>query len=147
MAFLVGYDTVASYVTFIVNEDRFPCYDGKGADYIPDPIISADAFNRSLRFSTRKPGFVDVDWGDGTKDQYPLVKVSDGSYRIVFRSLDIEYKKNPDAYKGSITDVCTIVRVAITGKKNSPDLATIMNVIGKDRTIGRLDKFLAAIGK
>lgn len=96
MAFLAGYDTVASYVTFIVNEDRFPCYDGKGADYIPDPIISADAFNRSLRFSTRKPGFVDVDWGDGTKDQYPLVKVSGGSYRIVFRSLDIEYKKNPD---------------------------------------------------
>ena len=96
MAFLAGYDTVASYVTFIVNEDRFPCYDGKGADYIPDPIISENAFNRSLRFSTRKPGFVDVDWGDGTKDQYPLVKVSDGSYRIVFRSLDIEYKKNPD---------------------------------------------------
>lgn len=96
MTFLVGYNTVASYVTFIVNEDRFPCYDGKGADYIPDPIISADAFNRSLRFSTRKPGFVNVDWGDGTKDQYPLVKVSDGSYRIVFRSLDIEYKKNPD---------------------------------------------------
>lgn len=96
MAFLAGYDTVASYVTFIVNEDRFPCYDGKGADYIPDPIISEDAFNRSLRFSTRKPGFVDVDWGDGTKDQYPLVKVSDGFYRIVFRSLDIKYKKNPD---------------------------------------------------
>lgn len=96
MAFLAGYDTVASYVTFIVNEDRFPCYDGKGADYIPDPIISTNAFNRNLRFSTRKPGFVDVDWGDGTKDQYPLVKVSDGSYRIVFRSLDIEYKKNPD---------------------------------------------------
>lgn len=96
MAFLVGYDTVASYVTFIVNEDRFPCFDGKGADYIPDPIISPNAFNRNLRFSTSKPGFVDVDWGDGTKDQYPLVKISGGSYRIVFRSLDIEYKKNPD---------------------------------------------------
>lgn len=96
MAFLVGYDTVAPCVTFIVNEDRFPCFDGKGADYIPDPIISSDAFNRNLRFSTSKPGFVDVDWGDGTKDQYPLVKISDGSYRIVFRSLDIEYKKNPD---------------------------------------------------
>lgn len=96
MAFLAGYNTVASYVTFIVNEDRFPCYDGKGADYIPDPIISEDAFNRNLRFSANNPGFVDVDWGDGTKDQYPLVKISDGSYRIVFRSLDIEYKKNPD---------------------------------------------------
>ena len=96
MGFLVGYDTVASYVTFIVNEDRFPCFDGKGADYIPDPIISLNAFNRNLRFSTSNPGLVDVDWGDGTKDQYPLVKISDGSYRIVFRSLDIEYKKNPD---------------------------------------------------
>lgn len=96
MAFLVGYDTVLSSVTFIVNEDRFPCYDGKDADYVPDPIVDYNAFNRNLRFSTRKPGFVDVDWGDGTKDQYPLVKVSDGSYRIIFRSLDIEYKKNPD---------------------------------------------------
>ena len=96
MAFLVGYDTVLSSVTFIVNEDRFPCYDGKDADYVPDPIVDYDAFNRNLRFSASNPGFVDVDWGDGTKDQYPLVKISDGSYRIVFRSLDIEYKKNPD---------------------------------------------------
>ncbi len=56
-----------------------------------------------------------------------------------------EYKKNPENYKGSITDVCTIVRVAVTGRKNSPDLATIMNVIGADRTMGRLDKFLDSI--
>lgn len=96
MAFLVGYDTVASYVTFIVNEDRFPCYNGRNADYVPDPIVDLGNFNRNLRFSANNPGFVDVDWGDGTKDQYPLVKISDGSYRIVFRSLDIEYKKNPD---------------------------------------------------
>lgn len=96
MGFLVGYDTALSSVTFYVNEDRFPCYNGKDADYVPDPIVDYDAFNRNLRFSANNPGFVDVDWGDGTKDQYPFVKISDGSYRIVFRSLDIEYKKNPD---------------------------------------------------
>lgn len=96
MGFLVGYDTVLSSVTFYVNEDRFPCYNGRNADYVPDPIVDLDNFNRNLRFSANNPGFVDVDWGDGTKDQYPLVKISDGSYRIVFRSLDIEYKKNPD---------------------------------------------------
>jgi glutamyl-tRNA synthetase len=55
-----------------------------------------------------------------------------------------EYKKNPEGYKGSITDVCTIVRVAVTGKKNSPDLATIMNVLGEDRTRARLDKFVGS---
>jgi hypothetical protein len=96
MGFLVGYDTVLSSVTFYVNEDRFPCYNGKGADYVPDPVVDSGDFNRNFNISSSKPGFVNVDWGDGTKDQYPLTK--NGSvYRIIFRSLDIEWRKNPDA--------------------------------------------------
>lgn len=96
MGFLVGYDTALSSVTFYVNEDRFPCYNGRGADYVPDPVINGDDFNRNLGISSSKPGFVNVDWGDGTKEQYPLVR-NGGSYRIIFRSLDIEWRKNPDA--------------------------------------------------
>lgn len=96
MGFLVGYGTALSSVTFYVNEDRFPCYNGKGADYVPDPVVDSGDFNRNFNISSSKPGFVNVDWGDGTKDQYPLTK--NGSvYRIVFRSLDIEWRKNPDA--------------------------------------------------
>lgn len=96
MGFLVGYDTALSSVTFYVNEDRFPCYNEKGADYVPDPVVGFGDFNRNFNISSSKPGFVNVDWGDGTKDQYPLTK--NGSvYRIIFRSLDIEWKKNPDA--------------------------------------------------
>lgn len=96
MGFLVGYDTTLSSVTFYVNEDRFPCYNGKGADYVPDPVVDSSDFNRNFNISSSKPGFVNVDWGDGTKDQYPLTK--NGSvYRIIFRSLDIEWRKNPDA--------------------------------------------------
>lgn len=96
MGFLVGYDTALSSVTFYVNEDRFPCYNGRGADYVPDPVIDGGDFNRNLGISSSKPGFVNVDWGDGTKEQYPLVR-NGGSYRIIFRSLDIEWRKNPDA--------------------------------------------------
>lgn len=96
MGFLVGYDTALSSVTFYVNEDRFPCYNGKDADYVPDPVVDSGIFNRNFNISSSKPGFVNVDWGDGTKDQYPLTK--NGSvYRIIFRSLDIEWRKNPDA--------------------------------------------------
>jgi len=96
MGFLVGYDTALSSVTFYVNEDRFPCYNGRNADYVPDPIVDSGDFNRNFNISSSKPGFVNVDWGDGTKDQYPLTK--NGSvYRIIFRSLDIEWRKNPDA--------------------------------------------------
>lgn len=96
MGFLVGYDTALSSVTFYVNEDRFPCYNGRNADYVPDPVVDSSIFNRNFNISSSKPGFVNVDWGDGTKDQYPLTK--NGSvYRIIFRSLDIEWRKNPDA--------------------------------------------------
>lgn len=96
MRFLVGYDTALPSVTFYVNEDRFPCYNGKGVDYVPDPVVDSGDFNRNFNISSSKPGFVNVDWGDGTKDQYPLTK--NGSvYRIIFRSLDIEWRKNPDA--------------------------------------------------
>lgn len=96
MEFLVGYDTALSSVTFYVNEDRFPCYNGRNVDYVPDPIVDSGDFNRNFNISSSKPGFVNVDWGDGTKDQYPLTK--NGSvYRIIFRSLDIEWRKNPDA--------------------------------------------------
>lgn len=97
MGFLVGYDTALSSVTFYVNEDRFPCYDGKNADYVPDPVVGSLDFNRSLQISSNKPCLVNIDWGDGTKDQYPMVKKNDGGYYIIFRSLDVEYRKNPDA--------------------------------------------------
>lgn len=96
MGFLVGYDTALSSVTFYVNEDRFPCYNGRIADYVPDPVVNDAEFNRNLSISSSKPGFVNIDWGDGTKEQYPLVK-NGSSYRIIFRSLDIEWRKNPDA--------------------------------------------------
>lgn len=97
MGFLVGYDTALSSVTFYVNEDRFPCYNGKSVDYVPDPVIDEGDFNRCLQISSSKPCFVNVDWGDGTKDQYPMVKRGNSGYHIIFRSLDIEWRKNPDA--------------------------------------------------
>lgn len=56
-----------------------------------------------------------------------------------------EYKKNPDAYTGSIADFCSIMRVAVTGHKNSPDLYTIMKALGEDTVQRRLDQFLAQL--
>lgn len=97
MGFLVGYDTALSSVTFYVNEDRFPCYNGKDADYVPDPVVDSGDFNRHLYITSSKPCLVNVDWGDGTKDQFFTVKSESGGNNIIFRSLDVEYRKNPDA--------------------------------------------------
>lgn len=56
-----------------------------------------------------------------------------------------EYKKHPQDFKGSISDMCTIVRVAVTGHKNSPDLYTIMKVLGEETVQRRLDHFLTQL--
>lgn len=43
-----------------------------------------------------------------------------------------EYKANPEAYKGMIADACGMLRVAVTGHKNTPDLYSIIQFVGKD---------------
>jgi glutamyl-tRNA synthetase len=53
----------------------------------------------------------------------------------------IAYKANPTAYKGSITDVSTVIRLAITGRENSPDLGAVMRVLGESRVLARLRAF------
>ena len=50
------------------------------------------------------------------------------------------YKQNPSAYKGNVSDVCSFIRIAITGKKNSPDLYSICVCLGKDEVVNRLQK-------
>lgn len=51
-----------------------------------------------------------------------------------------EYKANPEAYKGSVADVAEILRIAVTGMPNSPDLCTIMGILGGQRSLARLEK-------
>ena len=48
------------------------------------------------------------------------------------------YKQNPELYKGNVADVSMFVRVAVTGKLNSPDLYEVMNILGYERTINRI---------
>ena len=49
------------------------------------------------------------------------------------------YKAAPEDYKGNVADVSGFIRLAITGRLNSPDLCTVMQIIGKDTCIDRLN--------
>lgn len=49
------------------------------------------------------------------------------------------FKKNPELYKGHIGDVSNIIRAAVTGRRNTPDLYAIMQVLGYDEVMLRLD--------
>ena len=54
------------------------------------------------------------------------------------------YKADPAAWTGSVADVSTFLRIAVTGKTNSPDLYTVMQLLGSERTAARIR---AAMGR
>jgi glutamyl-tRNA synthetase len=49
-----------------------------------------------------------------------------------------EYKKDPDAYPGSIREASQLIRVALTGSTRSPDMYSITKAIGTDEVLRRL---------
>ena len=51
-----------------------------------------------------------------------------------------EYKQNPDNYKGHVGDISTVIRIALTGRANTPDMYEIMQVLGKESVEARLNK-------
>ena len=51
-----------------------------------------------------------------------------------------EFKSNPEMYKAHVGDVSTVLRVALTGRTNTPDMFEIMNVLGKENIIKRFEK-------
>ena len=56
-----------------------------------------------------------------------------------------EYKKHPEDFKGHVGDVSTIVRLAITGRRNTPDLCAIMQLLGVERVMARIDAAIAKL--
>ncbi len=53
-----------------------------------------------------------------------------------------EYKENPDKYKGSVADISTVIRVALTSSSMTPDLYEIMKLLGSNRIKSRIDKVI-----
>ncbi len=65
--------------------------------------------------------------------------------KLNFAAETKEYKANPDAYKGSAGDLSTILRIAVTGRTNTPDLCSIMQVLGTDECFKRIDDMINSL--
>lgn len=66
-----------------------------------------------------------------------LKKVADN---LSFASDMKAYKANPENYKGSISDIAEVVRIAVTGRANTPDLWTIIHIIGEDAMKTKIER-------
>ncbi len=55
------------------------------------------------------------------------------------------YKADPAAFPGTVADISTFIRLAVTGKTNSPDLYSVMQILGYDRTEARIRSAIASL--
>ena len=74
-------------------------------------------------------------------------KVRDLSVELGFAAKPKDFKKNPDQYKGHVGDVSQIIRIAITGRTNSPDLCSVMQILGEDTCKARINQALEILAK
>lgn len=103
-----------------------PEFDGKFA-----PGVIAEVLNRFL---------ASFDIADDANTWFEKVKAitTDMGFTTDMKA----YKANPDAFPGTVAGVSTFIRLAVTGKTNSPDLYTVMQILGKDRTVARISAAL-----
>lgn len=55
------------------------------------------------------------------------------------------YKADPSAFKGNVADVSMFIRVAVTGKLNSPDMYSVMQILGPNRVCARIENMINSL--
>ena len=83
------------------------------------------------------------DYADDMNTWFDKVKAIADS--LGFASDMKAYKADPSAFKGNVADISMFIRVAVTGKQNAPDLYTVMQIIGKEKTLDRINNMINSL--
>ena len=99
-------------------------------DVIPESFDRADVKAALGAFADT------LDYADDPNAWFEKIKkiAADLGYAADMR----QYKADPSAFRGSVADVSMFIRVAVTGRMNSPDLYTVIHILGADRTVSRV---------
>ena len=125
---IAKWDEVKDFFSYFFDSLFVPCYD------LP-ANISADDAKAILN------AYLAVYDAADEKDVW-FNKIKDLCEPLGFTPNVKEYKKNPDAFKGHVGDVSGVIRLAVTGRMNTPDLCTIMQLLGKEKVLARMTEFL-----
>lgn len=122
------WEEVRNYVAFFYNELYTPDYS------LPENISKEDAVNILTKYKS-------VYSANDSKDEW-FQRIKDLCGECGFTPNVKEYKQNPDAFKGHVGDVSTVIRLAITSRTNTPDLYYIMQILGQDEVMRRIDNMI-----
>ena len=123
---------VPEYVAYFYDEMYKPCFD------LPENIKKEDAANILNAYKN-------VFDANDDKDTW-FNKIKELCEPLGFTPNVKEYKQNPDAFKGHVGDVSTVIRIAITGRTNTPDLHAILKILGTDKVMERLNCAIKVYG-
>ena len=111
-------------------------------EYLEQPVFDAK-FGKAVIADVLKRFLESFDMADDSVVWFNKVKAI--TEAIGFTTDMKAYKQDPEAYPGTVADVSTFLRLAVTGKTNSPDLYTVMQLLGKDRTTARIHAALETL--
>ena len=128
---IAKWNEAKDYLSYFYEELYVPCRE------LPESISAADAkaFLEEYK-NVYDPNDDRQGWFDRIKALCPA---------LGFAAETKEYKADPTAFKGSAGDLSTVLRIAVTGRRNTPDLCSIMRVLGKERCIARIDAMINSL--
>nr|WP_185593339.1 glutamate--tRNA ligase [uncultured Peptostreptococcus sp.] len=106
-------------------------------DSLPERVSKEDAKNIVTEY-------LEMYNQEDTNEEW-FEKIKEITDKNGFTSNNKEFKKNPEAFKGNVTDVSTAVRLAVVGRTQSPDLWSIQQIMGEERVKARIRKFLETL--
>lgn len=128
---IAKWSEVKDYFSYMFNEYYTPAFE------LPENISKDDAAAILKKYR-------DVyDASDG-KDEW-FNKLKDICEPLGFTPNVKEYKKSPDSFKGHVGDISTVIRLAVTSRRNTPDLCSIMRLLGKEEALRRIDDTIKSL--
>ena len=109
-------------------------------EYLEKPVFD-DKFHKAIVIDALNRFLEKFDINDDSNTWFTKVKeiTTDMGFTTDMKA----YKADPSAFPGTVADISTFIRQATTGKTNSPDLYTVMQILGYDRTVARIRAVIA----
>lgn len=125
---IAKWDEVKEYFSYMFDEYYEPAFE------IPENIKKEDA-------KAILENYLKVYSAEDDKDIW-FSKIKDLCEPLGFTPNVKEFKKNPELFKGHVGDVSTVIRLAVTSRKNTPDLCSIMSLLGQDKVNERINSVI-----
>lgn len=128
---IAKWSEVKEYFSYLFDEYYEPQFE------LPENVAKEDA-------KAILEKYLEVYSENDDKDQW-FAKIKDICEPLGFTPNVKEYKKTPELFKGHVGDVSTIIRLAVTSRKNTPDLCSIMKLLGQDKVNDRINAVINSL--